>query len=482
MKAAAAILNKKGGNAIPTLIASFERLYPQDACVSLLTPTEVWSSKIGEAATKSFSAKSSIIAGFASTKHPNEVATARFGKATLALVGRTYPETKQSLVDTVASGKDNFANVQTFGSLLARVEGDFAIFIAQENKFLAARDPVGVQPLYYGETETTAALATNRTLLWNLGIKEPKSFPPGNTATITSQGFSFVPYKALKASKPKPISMEQAAKELHALLEQSVKIRVAGQKKIAVAFSGGLDSSIIAHLAKSCGAKVELIHVSLENQQETEEARKAAEILDLPIQVCLYKEADVEATATTAVKLIEDSDPVKASVGIPFLWNAQRAAESGLSVMLAGQGADELFGGYKRYVTEYISKGEEAVRETMFLDVLTISESNIERDEKICNYHDVELRLPFASFTVAEYAMSLPIELKFEPRANSLRKLVLRKAAEKMGLPKEITEKPKKAVQYSTGINSALRKIAKRNEMTLADYVNCLFFQAKTNS
>jgi asparagine synthase (glutamine-hydrolysing) len=65
--------------------------------------------------------------------------------------------------------------------------------------------------------------------------------------------------------------------------------------------------------------------------------------------------------------------------------------------------------------------------------------------------------------------------LKIERKADSLRKLVLRKVAVDMGLPSSIVEKPKKAVQYATGISDALKKLAKKQDRTVKDYVNMLF-------
>ena len=218
--------------------------------------------------------------------------------------------------------------------------------------------------------------------------------------------------------------------------------------------------------------------MSLENQHETEEAKKAADELKLPVQVHLFREEEVEKVAAKVVGLVEEPDPVKLSIGLPFYWAAEKTAEAGFKVLLAGQGADELFGGYQRYVNDYLLREKEEVRKKMFNDVAKLHESNIERDVKICSFHDVELRLPFASYAIADFALSLPLELKIEKKTDSLRKLVLRKVAENMGLPASIAEKPKKAVQYSTGINDALKKMAKRQNATVNEYVNKLFLKS----
>jgi asparagine synthase (glutamine-hydrolysing) len=305
-----------------------------------------------------------------------------------------------------------------------------------------------------------------------------QSFPPGNLAVVSREGFKFKPVKTFCYSKPKQTTMQEAAETLQKLLENSVRKRVWGLREVAVAFSGGLDSSLVAFLAKKCQVNVQLIHVSLENQHETEEAKKAADELKLPVQVHLFREEDIEKVAAKVVGLVEESDPVKLSIGLPFYWAAEKTAEAGFKVLLAGQGADELFGGYQRYVNDYLLSEKEEVRKKMFNDVAKLHENNIERDVKICSFHGVELRLPFASYAIADFALSLPLELKIEKKTDSLRKLVLRKVAENMGLPASIAEKPKKAVQYATGINDALKKLAKRQNATVNEYVNKLFLKS----
>jgi asparagine synthase (glutamine-hydrolysing) len=200
----------------------------------------------------------------------------------------------------------------------------------------------------------------------------------------------------------------------------------------------------------------------------------------LPLQIDFFKDSDVENTLPKVVDLIEEPNPINASIGVPFYWVAEKAAEAGFKVMLAGQGADELFGGYKRYVTELCKNGREKVRKTMFNDVVKIHESNLERDLKITSFHDVELRVPFGSFDLAKFALGLPIELKIENKTGSQRKLVLRKMALNVGMPNLMSEKPKKAIQYSTGINDALKRIVKKRQKTINQYLYELFQQIKT--
>lgn len=482
MKTTVAVLEKSGGDAATKVVSLLVKSFPEsNTRFVLATPDKI---AIAEGSKPLYTKKvTSVTAvGNASTSGRGETVTLKTQNATVVFDGRIYSPMLESSIDEFILKKIRSDYEKPMAAFLQHVEGDFSLIVVQEEKLLVTRDPMGVRPFYYGENETIAAIASNRKTLWALGITTPKSFPPGYLGIVTKKGFKLKPIQTLTFAGPKSISIDVAAAKLQKLLDRAVQARVAGLKKVAVAFSGGLDSGLIASLAKKTDLDVLLLHVSMEGQSETEEARKAAEQLELPLQVHLFTEADLRRILPKVVELIEDPEPVKASVGVPFYWNAQKAAKAGYNVLLAGQGADELFGGYKRYIDEYISKGEEAVRKTMFHDVAVIHESNIERDEKICDYHDVELRLPFASFDLAEFAMSLPTDLKLEKRDDSLRKLVLRKTAENLGLPRDIVWKPKKALQYSTGVNNALRKLAHSRSLTVAEYVNQLFLEAREES
>ncbi|MGD6807762.1 MAG: DUF7411 family protein [Candidatus Bathyarchaeia archaeon] len=480
MKVTVAILDKRGDNVLPRvldLLQSFD--VGQVSHFGLVTPKKSYFEKsLGVLNRQGID--STVMLGCISSR---PIASSNYDflqldDAAACLEGRIYkPVPKAALTEQLAKAPEHCETA--LQTIIEQADGDYAFWMLKEGWIAAGRDPVGVQPLYYGENRDIAAYATNRKALWNLGIKDPVSFPPGTLGFASKEGFKFKPIRTLTYAEPKKITLEEAAETLQVLLLESVKRRVQDQKEVAVAFSGGIDSSVVAFLANKCGVKVELLHVSLENQPETEEALEAAEALDLPMQIHLYKESDVEATLPKVVELIEEADPVKAAIGVPFYWAAEKASEGKFRALLAGQGADELFGGYQRYVTECIKDGAEKVRRTMFDDVVNIHIRNLERDLKITGSFDVELRCPFANFEVAKFAMSLPVECKFEAKSDTLRKLVLRKVAKNLGVPTVISDKPKKAVQYSTGINTVVKRIAKKENKTVGEYITELYERTK---
>jgi asparagine synthase (glutamine-hydrolysing) len=470
-----AIVNKRGENATETAVDMLNMLKHKGIeAFGIASPTTVKIEKSIEAL-RNQDVDSPVVVGhiFSKIFTHDKPQPIKVDDATLVFDGRIYPTTKVS--DAAIVAKKFQTHKEAIKNLFRESEGCFAFAVAEPEKIIAGRDVMGIHPFYYGENTDFAALASERKALWKIGIKTVNSFPPGNMAFVDRNGFKFKPIKTLAYSRAKQITMQASAKKLQKLLQHSVKERVSGLKEVAVAFSGGLDSSIIAFLAANSGADVHLIHVTLENQPETEQAKKAAEKLELPIHAYLYDVEDVEKILPKVLWLIEKPDSVKASIGIPFYWTAEKAAEMDFQVMLAGQGADELFAGYQRYINDYLTYGGEKLRETLFNDTLKMHETNFERDSKICNYHNVELRLPFATYQIAKFATELPVELKIEMKDNGLRKLVLRQVAENLGLPQFIAKKPKRAIQYATGVNKTLKRLATMKGMPMKEYVQETF-------
>ncbi len=365
--------------------------------------------------------------------------------------------------------------IKNASRILESMEGSYVFALAESDRIVAGRDVFGVVPLYYGEDDAICALASERKALWTLGLDNVKPFPPGQLAVVDAQGFSFKSVKTLSMPPTKRINLETAAQALHLLLLESTRKQVSDLDAVAVAFSGGLDSSIVAALAKGVGLDVQLVTVGLENQPEVQFAREAAEALELPLHLQTYTESELEKTLPKALWITEESSLVSACVAVPFYWTAEATSKLGYRVILAGQGADELFGGYQRYLTEYALSEDESVRETMFRDVVNAYSDNFQRDNQVCSFHGVELRLPFINHDVVDFAFRLPLRLKINSVEDNLRKRVLRRMAYNIDIPEFIVDKPKKAIQYTTGVTKALKRAAKTEGLTLQKYVTKIF-------
>jgi len=473
----AAALDKRGEDAVPSVLLMLKQLTHRGADnFHVATPTsKVAVKSLRELQTKKLVSNTAIGHNFSSIsskeKHQPVLLEKNYA---LVFEGRLFPPSKTSNINEVAHCLEpNFQ--RNAKNIIRKSEGSYTFAITWPDKILVGRDSFGTNPLFYGENEKFCAIASERKALWTLGITNAKSFPPGNLATVSSKGFYFLPIASITQPPRKRISIEKAASRLQNLLLKSTAERVSDVEEVAVAFSGGLDSSVVAFLAQKCGVKVHLVTVGLESQLELRHAKASANSLRMPFHLQTHTIADVENVLEKVLWLIEEPDGMKVGVAIPFFWAAETASGIGCRVLLAGQGADELFGGYHRYLTVYRRGNVEAVQRSMFHDLVMSHETNFQRDNTVCAFNKVELRLPYIDREVVRFALSLPLNLKIESTQDNQRKRVLRQVAKNLGIADFIAERNKKAVQYATGVDKALRTLARRRSLTLRDYVKQVF-------
>jgi asparagine synthase (glutamine-hydrolysing) len=476
MGAIAAAVNKKEKNAVNTVVAMLKELTHRGVDAhGVATPNSVTTTKlIEEIASKNISSSVALGHNLSRILQRDQPQPVRGDGFTLVFEGRLFPSPSLAEINEIVR-KLGSSPQRMASHVVQKLEGDYAFVIAVPSKIIVGRDMFGTNPLYYGENETTCAVASERKALWTLGIRNVKSFPPGHLALISAQGFSFKPIKTLAQPTQEDINIETAAERLQTLLLQSTKKKTSDLEKVAVAFSGGLDSSVIAVLAKKCGINVQLVSVGLENQPEVEFAETAAEALELPLNLQTYAISDLEQVFPKVLWLIEEHDTVKASIAIPFYWTAENASKLGFNVLLAGQGGDELFGGYHKYLKDYTQFGVKAVQNNMYRDIAKSYETNFQRDNQVCSFHKVELRLPFIDNDIVHFSLGLHPSLKIESAEDQLRKKVLRQVAQNLGIPMFIANKTKKAIQYTTGVNKAIKKSAKKEGLTSRKYVEKIF-------
>ncbi|MBS7615910.1 asparagine synthetase B [Candidatus Bathyarchaeota archaeon] len=476
MRSIVAVFDKKGGQATRKAAIMLKTLKQKGAdTFGLATPTSIdlkaEPEKLRIQELESQTAVGHVFTKILADDKPQPI---MLESTALVFDGRIYQPQEFSDIESVVNAIEDDVEAGV-NALMCVSDGSFAFAIAKPKQLIVGRDSLGLYPLYYGENKDTFAVASERKALWKIGINKTFSFPPRHIFVVGEKGVKTTTIKPAKNHCKRCVTMDEAVKNLKLLLEESAKQRFSGLKTVAVAFSGGLDSSLTAFLAKKAGVKTCLIHVSLENQAETLQAKEAATMLDLPLHTYTYSEEDLKQTIPAVLLATENAEPLNVSIGVPLFWAAEKASELGLNMLSSGQGADELFGGYKRYLTLYSRYGESLAEKAIIYDVSRMHEANFERDSKICSFNNVELRLPFATYPLVNFAMKLPLNLKIESRNDLLRKAVLRKTAEKMGLPPQIAYRPKKAIQYATGVSKAIKKLAKREKLSLKQFLDRLF-------
>ncbi len=476
MGALVAGVNKRGKNVVPDVAAMLKELSHRGKdAYGIATPRSATTAKAIEGlGIKNCSSSVALGHNFSRILPRDQPQPVQGNGFSVVFEGRLFPSPELSEVNEIIQKfvPNPMKNAKT---IIEGLEGSYAFAVADSKKIVAGRDLFGTTSLYYGENKIICAVASERKALWKIGIKEAASFPPGNLAVMNKRGFSFEQIKALRRPPHKTVDMETAARALQLLLLESVMKRVSDLEGVAVAFSGGVDSTVIAVLARIVGLDVQLISVGLEDQPEVEFAEEAAEALGLPLHLQTYTVNDLEQTLGKVLWLIEEPQSVNASIALPFYWTAETASKLGFPVLLAGQGADELFGGYQRYLTEYGQSGAGAVEETMYHDVENSYRANFQRDNQVCSFHGVELRLPFVDRDVVDFSLRLPLRLKINSVEDQLRKRVLRRVAHNLNIPKFIADRQKKAVQYTTGVTRSLQRLAKDENLTLREYVEKVF-------
>lgn len=331
------------------------------------------------------------------------------------------------------------------------INGDYAVAFSDKKNIYLFRDPIGIRPLYYSPN---GFFASEKKVLWSIG-EEAIPVKPGEMIKISGRKVEKIKVFDILELKGSSLSYEQAKEGLKKSLDYAVKIRIG--EKVGVLFSGGLDSSILALLASEY-SDVILYTAGAEKSVDVEWARKVADKFGLKLREYIFDIDDVKEVIPKVAFAIEEPNPMNLAIGIPFYFATKLAKEDNVKTLLSGQGADELFGGYAKYLQNPL---------LMEKDLIELAEKNLARDEKIAMLNGVEGRFPFLDLNVVRIALRTPLEYKIK---DNVRKVILREAALELGLFKEVAYREKKACQYGSNSQKLLRKIAKKEGMRLREF------------
>ncbi|MEM4473101.1 MAG: asparagine synthase-related protein [Archaeoglobaceae archaeon] len=312
-----------------------------------------------------------------------------------------------------------------------------AIVAFRPSYILISRDVLGGKPIYYD----SCGISSFRSLLEN-----PQSVLPGEIIKIDYSGNILERRRFFfeEVFKKEEIEYEEAKEKILKCLEN---FRF---KNACIAFSGGIDSSLLASLHD-----LPLIAVTASDEEE-KWILHAAKKIARDVEILKVNEEVVVTSLPKVARIIEDSSFLQLSIAVPLHLVFEFAKKLGFSEVVLGQGADELFGGYKRYE----SLSEEELEKFLLRDIAEIGEKNLVRDAKLSYASEIKIILPYLNWEVIRTAINVSVKDKIrEINGKKVRKYILRDIAKDV-LPGEIVWKEKKAIQYSTGIAKMMKKLS----------------------
>lgn len=331
--------------------------------------------------------------------------------------------------------------------MFEKLDAEFAMILydAETDSFIAARDPIGIRPLYYGYSETGHIMFAS----------EPKNlvglchkvmpFPPGH---YYKDG-EFVCYCDIAAVKEVcHDDLETVCRKIHDKLVAGIEKRLDADAPLGFLLSGGLDSSLVCSVAAKLLKKpIRTFAIGMsEDAIDLKYAREVAEYIHSDHQEIIITKDDVLDSLETVIHLLGTYDitTIRASMGMYLICKAIHE-QTDVRVLLTGEISDELFGykytDFAPSAEAFQKEAQKRVRELHMYDVL--------RADRCISVNSIEARVPFGDLDFVKYVMSVDPELKLNKYKKG--KYLLRHAFEGDYLPLSILYREKAAFSDAVG-------------------------------
>ena len=330
------------------------------------------------------------------------------------------------------------------------LDAEFAIIIydRKSGKFIAARDPLGIRPLFYGYGKNgNIMFASEAKVLIEL-TEKVMPFPPGHYY----ENGEFVCYNDISdVGDYINDTYEQIYENINKLLTDGVLKRLESDSPVGFLLSGGLDSSLVCAIAakyyKKHGKKIRTFAVGMsEDAIDLKYAKIVADYIGSEhTEIYIDKELVLNSLEET-VRILETFDitTVRASIGMYLICKAIHE-QTDVRVLLTGEISDELFGykytDFAPNAEEFQKESQKRIRELYMYDVL--------RADRCISSNSLEARVPFGDLKFVRYVLGLDPEKKLN--TYGIGKYLLRKAFEGGYLPDSILYRQKAAFSFAVG-------------------------------
>jgi asparagine synthase (glutamine-hydrolysing) len=332
------------------------------------------------------------------------------------------------------------------------LDGMFAFALADGDRLVLGRDPIGIKPIYVGRTESGWRFASEMKALAGR-VRHLTSVPPGHVwdSTRGLTRFYQIPDPGPRNDVP---AAEHRRRLRHAIVE-AVEKRLMADVPIGAFLSGGLDSSIIAAVAARRIPHLPTFTVGVAGSPDLLAARQVAAHIGSEHHELAITPADVRDALPEIVYHLESFDRDVVRSAIPT-WFVARLAARHVKTVLTGEGADELFAGY----TYYRHLGTGRLRDELTDSIGRMHNVNLQRVDRMTMAHGLEARVPFLDTAVISHAQEVPTELKLRPKDGaSVEKWILRSAFEDL-LPSDVVWRDKAQFDEGSGTTGIVDQVA----------------------
>ncbi|MDY6954245.1 MAG: asparagine synthase B [Thermodesulfobacteriota bacterium] len=331
------------------------------------------------------------------------------------------------------------------------LDGMFAFAVFNGDDFMLARDPIGIKPLYYGYYNDNLYFSSELGAMTLAGVDEVHEFPAAHYYTPKD---GFVEYYQIPRIQDHLLTdIEETSHLIRETFITAVKKRLLADPEVPVGSfcSGGLDSSLVAAIAAEEMPHLHTFVVGMKDDHgdvsdDIKAARIAAGHIGSTHHELIFTEDEYYKALPEVIRKLESYDPSLVRCAIPCYFTCKLAADY-VTVVLTGEGADELFTGY-HYMKHFpFDKLNTEARRC----IGNLHNINLQRADRMGMLFSLELRVPYLDVNMIDLSMKIPPELKIrEHKGAKIEKWILRKAFEGTGyLPDDILWRYK--VQYTQG-------------------------------
>ena len=351
------------------------------------------------------------------------------------------------------------------------LDGMFAFALFDGEDYMLARDPIGIKPLYYGYQNDKMYFSSELGAMGHADLDQVHEFPAGHYYT-PQDGFVKY-YEVPKIEDHLLTDIDETCELIRETFIRSVKKRLLADPEVPVGSfcSGGLDSSLVAAIAADEIPNLHTFVVGMEDEfgdlsDDVKAARIASKHIGSTHHELLFTEDEYYEALPIVIKKLESYDPSLVRCAIPCYFTCKKAADY-VTVVLTGEGADELFTGY-HYMKHFpFDKLNSEARRC----IGNLHNINLQRADRMGMLFSLELRVPFLDVEMVDLSMKIPPELKIrEHNGAKIEKWIFRKAFEGTGyLPDEILWRYKVQYTQGAGCESLGEELAKK-QITIDEY------------